>query len=249
MIALWIIGGIVIIITILLNCPVTAYLKYYNESFDIHVKYLFFTVYPIKSKPQKSKKNFKKRKEKIKKSKNIVIHDNSSSVQKDVGKDEKKTTLDKEDNIEEELQKENPKEKSADKKDEILEKISFLKTILESSKKGLRHIVKGIYISDILLDFTVANDDACDAAISYGKINMITYNVISFLRAFFTVSIKKIDITCKFNSPDSIYNGECNVSVRPATLLLAAISIFYHYLINTNKNKKEALKENPQSAN
>lgn len=250
MIALWIIGGIILIIIILLNCPANAFLEYYNEAFNISVKYLFFTIYPAKEKPEKVKEKKKINKIKAQKnSNNISKRKNTPPLQKEVIDEEKELTSIPKSNSENDIKNENEKESLVNKKDEIFEKIAFFKTILQSSKKGLRRIVKGIYISDILLNFIVANEDAYDAAIDYGKVNMITYNAISFLRVFFTISIKKIDISCKFNSSDSSYNGKCNVKLRPATLLLAAISIFYHYVINNNRNKKEALKENLQSAN
>lgn len=247
MIALWIIGSIVIIITILLNCPVTADLKYMNKIFDAKIKYLFFTVYPQKEKIKKPKKE-----KKTKKIKDKQLTTKSKTLSKEVRIDEKQEDIPEESNESQSRKKKNLKSKKdndlKDKKDEIFEKIAFLKTILESSKKGLRHLVKGIYISDINLDFIVANEDAFEAAVNYGKINMITFNVISFIRVFFTISIEKVDITCKFNSSDSEYGGQCKIKLRPSTVILSAISIFYHYVINTNKKKKESLKENAQSA-
>ncbi|MGN0689963.1 MAG: hypothetical protein ACI4KH_06055, partial [Oscillospiraceae bacterium] len=52
MLALYIIGGIILFIAILLHCPVRAKISYIDKQFDLSVKYLFFTLYPLKQKEQ-----------------------------------------------------------------------------------------------------------------------------------------------------------------------------------------------------
>ena len=253
MIALWIICGIVLIITILLNCPVTADLSYINKVFDVHVKYLFINIYPVKEKPEKKRKVKKEKKEKQKKLKQTELNENTSLIEQNeststFNNDKYEDINLEEDETEKYINKKNSKEEFEKKKDEIFEKIEFFKMILESSKKGARRLIKNIKISDIDINFIVANEDAYQAAIGYGKVNMVTYNVISFLRSFFNISIKEINIFCKYNNNESKYDGRCRVKLRPITVLLSGISIFYHYLINTSKNKKEKLKNNAQTA-
>lgn len=235
MVALWIIGGILLIFAILLNCPIIAEIKYLGAVFEIKVKYIGFIVYPPKKKPDGEEKLESPEAEVspkeaassgIKSSKKTV-----KAVQKDISK---KSTNGK---------KAKHKEKKNDKSD-LLEKIEAVKVILESSKKGLRRLVKGIRICDINLDFAVADEDAYNAAINYGIVNTAVFNVISFLRIFFTVSIEKINIICRFNSSQSNYDGSCKVKLRPITAILAAGSIYFHYLANTKKYKKEQEKPN-----
>ncbi|MCX7658503.1 MAG: DUF2953 domain-containing protein [Oscillospiraceae bacterium] len=230
MIALWIIGGILLLFAILLNCPIIAEIKYLGAIFEIKVKYIGFIVYPPKKKPDGEEKLKSPEAEVspkeavssgIKSSKKTV-----KAVQKDISK---KSTHGK---------KAKHKEGKNDKGD-LLEKIKAVKVILESSKKGLRRLVKGIRICDINLDFAVADEDAYNAAINYGIVNTAVFNVISFLRTFFTVSIEKINIICRFNSSQSNYDGSCKVKLRPITAILAAGSIYFHYLANTKKYKKE----------
>ncbi|MBQ7958649.1 MAG: hypothetical protein IJ330_02935, partial [Oscillospiraceae bacterium] len=67
MIALYIIGGIILFIAILLHCPVRAKISFIDKKFDISVKYLFFTIYPMKEKKPKKKKIKQKKKSEEKK--------------------------------------------------------------------------------------------------------------------------------------------------------------------------------------
>nr|HNX64383.1 hypothetical protein [Oscillospiraceae bacterium] len=62
MTALYIIGGIILLIAILLNIPVRAELSYINSEFDAKVKYLWFTLYPVKERPPKPEKKKKAKK-------------------------------------------------------------------------------------------------------------------------------------------------------------------------------------------
>ncbi len=230
MVALWIIGGILLFFAVLLNCPIVAEIKYLSAVFEIKVKYMGFTVYPPKKKPDGEEKLKSPEAEVspkeavssgIKSSKKTV-----EAIEKDIDKKEdsnnKKT-----------------KQKKEKTKNDLFEKIEVVKVILESSKKGLRRLVKGIRICDINLDFAVADEDAYNAAINYGIVNTAVFNVISFLRTFFTVSIEKINIICRFNSSQSNYDGSCRIKLRPITAILAAGSIYFHYLANAKKYKKE----------
>ncbi|MEG0614503.1 MAG: hypothetical protein RR540_02005 [Oscillospiraceae bacterium] len=240
MIALTIIFSIILIIIIFLNCPVTAEISYFNKEFSLKVKYLFLTLYPIKEKPPKPEKKKKVKPQKTEKAPPKV-----------------KNPPAKAENIPpQEPSQEPPKippqsKKSNLQKEELLEKIAMVKNLLKSSKKAFHRLIKGIKISDIAVDFDVANEDAAEAAIGYGKVNMVVYNIISFLRTYFTVSIKWINISCKYNSSESKYDGSCTVKLRPATALLAGISMLAHFAVNTYKMKKQenAEKKVPQTAN
>ncbi len=70
--------------------------------------------------------------------------------------------------------------------------------------KGLRRLCKNIHIYKIKLDFIVANEDAYEAALGYGKANILVYNVIAFLHIFFNVNIDHVNITCGYNSSERI---------------------------------------------
>ena len=70
MIILYIILSIILLIFILLNFSIVLYVNLSNDSQEIKVKYLFFTLYPMKEKVEKEKnKKFQKWKAKRKRKK------------------------------------------------------------------------------------------------------------------------------------------------------------------------------------
>lgn len=243
MIALYIIGGILLVLIILLNFPVFAELKYYGGKFDVKVKYLWLTLYP--SKPKKPKKEKPRKVDKAELDTPVVQEEEPTEISpiEEVDLTDNAETASegnkKLSKAEKKREKRRAKAEKQRKKDDLKEKIKLIKMILVSSKKGLKRILKGIYISEILIDFTVADEDAANAAINYGKISAAVYDGVAFLRTFFTVSIREITVNCKYNSNESSYDGECSVKLRPATVLLAALSILWHLLIQYIKMKQE----------
>lgn len=250
MIALYIIGGIILFIAILLHCPVRAKISFIDKKFDISVKYLFFTIYPMKEKKPKKKKI--KQKKKTAEKKEVV----SEEIK------EETSTSEKEEEIEEKPSSEPPpipsekkkkekkpkltKEEKEERKKELLEKIELVKMILASAGKGLKKLLSAIKLYDIAIDIDVANEDAYEAAIGYGRMNMIVYNAISFLRTFFTVSIDHVKINCVYNSDKSKYDAAVNVHAIPSTILCAAIIIGTKFLVLYQRKKradKKALKQ------
>lgn len=236
MLALYIIGGIILFIAILLHCPIRAKISYIDKQFDLSVKYLFFTLYPLKQKEQ------------------------PEETEEQQGKEENKEEPPKEEEQQTEEQSEPPKipvkekkkkekltaEEKEERKKELLEKIELVKIILKSASKGLKKLLSAIRIYDIAVDIDVADEDACNAAINYGRMNAVVYNFLSFLRTFFTISVEHINISCIYNSNESKYNAACNIHAIPSTILSAALIIGTKFLFLYQKKKradKKALKK------
>lgn len=266
MLALLIIGSIILLIIVLLNVSLTAEIAYISEKLDIKIKYMFFTLYPVEEKKKKSKKTKKKRVRKKEVSRNTNKKAKSAAEIQD---DSRITKY--ESNIEENKEKEimnssetskksefsdintNKTNKTSSKKEkinkeDIKEKIKIVKKVFLSSKKGLRRLLKNIRIDDIFIDIDVADEDAAEAAISYGKMNALVYNGLAAIRIFFTISIKKINIYCKYNTSKCRYDAACTIKLRPATALLSATSIIYHFFVNTVKDKMKEKKEFERNA-
>lgn len=243
MIALYIIGGIILFIAILLHCPVRAKISYVGKKLDISVKYLFFTIYPAKEKKPKKKKR-KVKKKKISEKKKEVVKDEEKPLpteeQVSEKSEEEKTSepppipTDKKKKKKEKLTKEEKEQKKA----ELKEKIELVKMILASADKGLKKLLSAIKLYDIAVDIDVADEDAYNAALGYGRMNMIVYNAVSFLRTFFTLSIDHININCVYNSNKSKYDGAVNIHAIPSTVLLAAIIIGTKFLVLYQKKKR-----------
>lgn len=250
MIALYIIGGIILFIAILLHCPVRAKISFIDKKFDISVKYLFFTIYPMKEKKPNKKKI--KQKKKTAEKKEVVseeIKEETSTSEKEEETEEKPSSEPPPIPSEKKKKEKKPKltkEEKEERKKELLEKIELVKMILASAGKGLKKLLSAIKLYDIAIDIDVANEDAYEAAIGYGRMNMIVYNAISFLRTFFTVSIDHVKINCVYNSDKSKYDAAVNVHAIPSTILCAAIIIGTKFLVLYQRKKradKKALKQ------
>ena len=251
MIALYIIGGIILFIAILLHCPVRAKISFIDKKFDISVKYLFFTIYPMKEKKPKKKKIKNKKKKKSEDEKKAVSEETKEeTLSSENGEETKEKSSSEPPPIPDKKKKEKKpkltKEETEERKKELLEKIELVKMILASASKGLKKLLSAIRLYDIAIDIDVANEDAYEAAIGYGRMNMIVYNAISFLRTFFTVSIDHIKINCVYNSDKSKYDAAVNIHAIPSTILCAAIIIGTKFLVLYQKKKradKKALKQ------
>lgn len=234
MLALYIIGGIILFIAILLHCPVRAKISYIDKQFDLSVKYLFFTLYPLKQKeqPEEAEEQQGGEENKEEPSTEEQPEEQSEPPQIPVKEKKKKEKL--------------TAEEKEERKKELLEKIELVKMILKSASKGLKKLLSAIKIYDIAVDIDVADEDACNAAINYGRMNAVVYNFISFLRTFFTISIEHINISCIYNSNESKYNAACNIHAIPSTILSAALIIGTKFLFLYLKKKradKKALKK------
>ncbi len=240
MIALIVIAIIVLIFAILLNCTVRAEMKYYGGKFDLQVKYLLFTIYPAAEEKEKKTKKFKKSKSSKKKD-NV-----SSGLTEDTNKltDGENTADGQESKIEDNASEEVPEDdelsgKKKSKKKFDMKKFSDIiekaKIIWEFCKKPLLIILRKVYFDNMIIDFKIGGEDACEAALNYGKINAVFYNALTLLRTFFTVSVRTVDIVCDFNSKESVYDGEVTVRLKPITVINAAIVALVGYLKHKNE--------------
>lgn len=233
-----IISIIVLIFAIFLSIKIKAEISFINGKFAFTVKYLCFTIFPFKEK----KKN-KKEKKKVSKDVKDSSTDETSS---DIENVSEMTNESEQTNIEQlQINEKNNKKKEplSDKIDKIFDILDKVKIIWNVSKKHLRNIFKRIYIEELMIDFVIADEDAYKAAMNYGKINAGIYNLINFIRTFFTVTIKTVDIVCDFDSKESVYDFSTKITVKPSTILSAAFGILFGLLINIKKligkNKKE----------
>lgn len=235
MIALYIVGGtifgIIFLLLILLQLPVQIFLRYWDGIFQVSIRYAFLQIYPRK--PGKKKKE-----------RRILENQFSDSMltqeeAEGASLNEEQPQLDDDIFSSSEKREENicPARKSS-----IWEKISIIKRVLQGSGKGFRRLIRNIRIDDLELYFVVANEDAAQTAIQYGGTYAAVYNFIVFLQFFFSVSIKNIDILCKYNSKESVYNGSCVLKLSPGTFLLSALGVWvrYHRLKRRERNNISA---------
>lgn len=243
MTALIIIAAVILFFALALNIKLRIQIKYLGGELDFKVKYLFFTVYPLK---EKKPKNAKKKK-RIKKSERDVrqnqekLSENGdtadSAGMKDTEMSENKSVIveEKSDSDMEDIdvpEEKASKEKLSDKLDKLSELVEKIKLIWGFSEKHLRKIFTHIYIENLMIDFIIAGEDACKTAVSYGAVSAGVYNVIAVISTVFRTKVKSVDIACDFGRKKPVYDAAANVTARPSTLLAAALGLLAGFLKN-----------------
>ncbi len=220
---------------------IKAEISYISGIFNFKVKYLCFTLFPFKEKKKKNKrkKNIENETVGIEET---TIENNSAEINYNANVNKTETII--ENDIEDIEGRKKSKEPFSDKIDKLFEILEKVKIIWSVSKKYIAHIFKHIYIEEFVIDFSIADEDAYKAAMNYGTINAAVFNLINFIRTFFTVTIKTVDIICDFDSKDSVYDFSAKVTVKPSTIFSAVFGILFGLLINIKKligknNKKQ----------
>ncbi|MBQ5311212.1 MAG: hypothetical protein ILP19_04135, partial [Oscillospiraceae bacterium] len=155
---------------------------------------------------------------------------------------------------------ENPAEKSAKKKrkkpvslipkehlaDRILEaaegltdKIEAVKLLIDLVWDDLIKLIKKVYFTGLVIDFTAADEDAAAAAISYGRMNAVVYDAIATVKVLTRLDVKSVRIDCLYDTPKdkAQYNGEITLRLRPASLVNAVFAVLFRFLFHIKKYK------------
>lgn len=237
MTALIIIAAVILFFALALNIKLRIQIKYLGGELDFKVKYLFFTVYPLK---EKKPKNAKKKK-RIKKSERDVrqkqekLSENGDTADSETSENKSESTAEESENDTENTdvpEKKSGKEKLSDKLDKLSELVEKIKLIWGFSEKHLRKIFTHIYIENLMIDFIIAGEDACKTAVSYGAVSAGVYNVIAVISTVFRTKVKSVDIACDFGRKKPVYDAAANVTARPSTLLAAALGLLAGFLKN-----------------
>lgn len=235
MTALIIIGAIVLLFAFLLHATVNAEIKYYGGKLDFKVTYLFLTLFPLKTR----KKKERKKRDKKQRKKNISAQ-NAENTQTETASEsaEEKSGPTEPDEDTKELpegdKKENKKIPLNERKADISKKLEQLRIIWGFCKDPLIKLFGGVYIDDLAVDFKICGEDACQAAVNYGKISAVFYNALNVVRTMFPVSVRTVDIVCDFDGGQSVYDGECAVRLRLGTAVGALLVVLVGYIKNMN---------------
>lgn len=233
----------ILFFALILNIKLRVVISYLDGKFDFRLKYLFFTIYPLKEKKPKPVKEKKTKSNKAKgknksepiseAEKNVAAGDGAEADEKIEKASANADTSFEDDSEAEDISSEKPrKEKFSDKLDKLSELIEKIKIIWGFSEKRLRRIFTHIYIEKLMIDFIVAGDDACKTAVSYGTVSAAVYNGIAVLGRLFTTKVKSVDIVCDFDRNEPVYNASVNITARPSTLLSAALGILGGFVKN-----------------
>lgn len=258
MLALYIILGIIAFIFIILHFPIVASVDFSNEKFILKVRYLFFSLYPLRQKKSKKlsrrkRKKLEKELEKEKSEYNALLAKNqsvSSENEKSKIKQIENKMAEDENKSSDIPKKEKKEEKLFDKLKKYKEKFDEYKEYIPIGKKAVRKMIKAIHITDFDLYIAVADEDAYECAMKYGRVNIAVYNALGLVKRFLTFKIKKIRIESKFNSNETEYSLKCKIKTRPSTILAIAVCILFNYLYTNHvKQKQSKCKETEMRVN
>ena len=137
------------------------------------------------------------------------------------------------------------KSQDEDKKS-VSDKIEFIVGIWESAQRPLLKIFKGFKLKDLYIDFVIADEDAYDCAMKYGKYSALVYNGIAFFSQLFTVRLKTIDVQPQFGVSKGRWDAAGKLSFRLGTVVIAGAWFLMTYIFRTfipGKLRKRKLKK------
>ena len=229
---------VLILLIVLLWLPVYLDFKYIDGSLDCKVKYAMFTLYSV-TEPNKyglnRLKNIKKKKtaKSKHKSKNKSNQSNSkpSTNSSDVKSKPKSSTSKPKSNSKAtsktEVKTKSKSKVSTDSMDfeDLISNLDIVLDILKIIVSKLGVFIKSLKVKDLYIDFLVADEDACECALKFGKINAILYPTLSILNQYVKIKKKKISIQPKYNSNVGVYDVSFKVQLGLGSGIVQVVAI------------------------
>lgn len=235
---MYILLAILLLFILLLNINAVIEISYIEQNFEYHIKYGFIDFI---NNTGKSFNIFRRKHKSRRKNKNAEKKSESSSAVKD--KSDNKNA-DK---------KENDKKASRKEKDsnfnDLLDKIATAYDLYTSSRKHLGRLIKGISLHELYVNFCVADENAYDCALKYGRLSAAVYNITGFLCCAFNVKKKSITVSNIYKNTDSIYDFSCRVRLRLGRAVTAAVGILIAYMKNDTNNTQNQRDTNKKNEN
>ncbi|MCR5600690.1 MAG: hypothetical protein K6G33_08125 [Ruminococcus sp.] len=133
-----------------------------------------------------------------------------------------------------------------DNSSSLSDKIEKLVAIWESAQRPMLKIFKGFKLSDLYIDFVIADEDAYDCALKYGKYSTLIYSIIAFFSELFTVRLKTVDVQPQFGVSKGRWDISAKLSVRLGTMVIAGAWFLITYVFRTflpEKIRKHKMKK------
>ncbi|MDD7516123.1 hypothetical protein [Ruminococcus flavefaciens] len=141
---------------------------------------------------------------------------------------------------------EDEKKNDDDEKKPLSDKIEFIVGIWESAQRPMLKIFKGFKLRDLYIDFVIADEDAYDCALKYGKFSTLIYNGIAFFSQLFTVRLKTIDVQPAFGVSKGRWDAAGKLYFRLGTMVIAGVWFLITYIFRTfipEKLRKRKMKK------
>ena len=231
---------VLILLIVLLWLPVYLDFKYIDGSLDCKVKYAMFTLYSVtepnkyglnRLKSIKKKKTSKsKHKSKTKNKSNQSNSKPSANSSEVKSKPKSSTSKPKSDSKATSKTKVKTKSKSKVSTDsmdfeDLISNLDIVLDILKIIVSKLGVFIKSLKVKDLYIDFLVADEDACECALKFGKINAILYPTLSILNQYVKIKKKKISIQPKYNSNVGVYDVSFKVQLGLGSGIVQVVAI------------------------
>lgn len=199
----WIIfGGIVLLIAAVLAAPAVITVEYSKE-LRLRIRLLFVTIVQI---PPKTKKAAKKDKRAEKAAIDAATAEEKAAEEQA----DKSASADKAEKSAPESRADSakaiaPKNGEKDGKLTLEEMFELAKALVDSLGKPLKKLLRRTRICKLRINITCGGDDAADAAMNFGKTNILVGNILGWTDTFFT--LKKPDdihIGADFQSEETL---------------------------------------------
>ena len=139
-----------------------------------------------------------------------------------------------------------PKEKGGGKIAALKAKFEKIKPYIPIGWKAVKKFCKAIRFEGVDVRAEVGRFDAHEAAIYYGAVQKIVFDVLSKIALFFTLKLKRADVRCCFGENKIDGAAELTVRVRPSTLIAIAFCTGINFLrvfLKERRKRKKANKE------
>ena len=267
----WTMLGLLVLIVVMLHFSVSIHLKASRkEGIDIKAKYLFLTLYPRnKKEPEKSGAPPPPEYDEFDDS--IFDEDDddelaeedvpavelpepvssgeepaaAEAVQSEAEKQEESVKDDKKaEKNKPAAAKDESEQKAPGKLASLKAKFEKIKPYIPIGWKAVKKFCKAIRFEGVDVHAEVGRFDAHEAAIYYGAVQKIVFDILSKIGLFFTLKLKRADVKCVFGENMIDGRAELTVRVRPSTLIAIAfctgINALRVFLKERRKRKKAA---------
>lgn len=121
---------------------------------------------------------------------------------------------------------------------EFTELMAAVLDLLSAAKDGAGFLIRRFRLFGVRLHMTVAEGDAAETAIAYGKVNAAVYGGYAFAKGFLNMADPDIQIRPDFTQDKGIVDFELHGRLLPIHAIAAAGRIGMVFLVKTIRRKK-----------
>ena len=273
--------GLLVLIVVLLHFSVSIHLKASRkEGIDIRAKYLFLTLYPRKKKESKKSAappepltfdddlfedadalpDAPPSEEEVPKPDLAAAIREAEKVDKEEALQAESEPAETDAPKETGEKRENKaaaapapaEEKGKGKLAALKEKFEKVKPYIPIGWKAVKKFCKAIHFEGVDIQGEVGRFDAHEAAIYYGAVQKIVFDILAKIGLIFTLKVKRADVRCAFGENKIDGSAELTVRVRPSTLIAIAFCTGINFLrvfLKERKKRKKAAQEAAAQSN